>query len=101
MKPTKTTYLLLVLVTLIWGNSFIAIKHAVHYLTPVELTIMRFIPVALVFGILLLPTRRRAFWQMVRRDCAPFSLSSSGSEHYSRWRPVERRALSIWCPCSE
>lgn len=68
MKPTKTTYLLLVLVTLIWGNSFIAIKHAVQFLTPVELTILRFIPVALIFGVLLLTTRRRAFWQMVRRD---------------------------------
>ena len=68
MKPTKTTYLLLVLVTLIWGNSFIAIKHAVQFLTPMELTILRFIPVALIFGVLLLTTRRRAFWQMVRRD---------------------------------
>jgi drug/metabolite transporter (DMT)-like permease len=68
MQTTKTTYLLLVLITLIWGNSFIAIKHAVQFLTPVELTIMRFIPVALIFGVLLLTTRRLAFWQMVRRD---------------------------------
>jgi len=68
MKPTKTTYLSLVLITLIWGNSFIAIKHAVQFLAPIELTILRFIPVALIFGALLLTTRRRAFWQMVRRD---------------------------------
>jgi drug/metabolite transporter (DMT)-like permease len=68
MKPTKTTYLLLVLVILIWGNSFIAIKHAVQFLAPIELTILRFIPVALIFGILLLTTHRVAFWQMVRRD---------------------------------
>jgi len=68
MKPTKTTYLLLVLVTLIWGNSFVAIKHAVRFLTPVELTILRFIPVALIFGVLLLTTRRVPFWQMVRGD---------------------------------
>jgi len=68
MQPQKTTYLLLVLVTLIWGNSFIAIKHAVQFLAPVELTILRFIPVALIFGVLLLTTRRVAFWQMVRRD---------------------------------
>lgn len=68
MKPTKTTYLLLVLVVLIWGNSFIAIKHAVQFLAPVELTILRFVPVALIFGVLLLTTRRLAFWQMVRRD---------------------------------
>jgi len=68
MKPTKTTYLLLVLVILIWGNSFVAIKHAVQFLTPMELTILRFIPVALIFGILLLTTRRLDLWQMVRRD---------------------------------
>jgi len=68
MKPTKTTYLQLVLVVLIWGNSFIAIKHAVQFLAPMELTIVRFIPVALIFGVLLLTTRRVAFWQMVKRD---------------------------------
>ena len=34
MNPTKTTYLLLVLVTLIWGKSFIVIKHAVQFLPP-------------------------------------------------------------------
>jgi drug/metabolite transporter (DMT)-like permease len=68
MKPTKTTYLLLVLVILIWGNSFVAIKHAVQFLAPVELTILRFVPVALIFGVLLLTTRRVTFWQMVRRD---------------------------------
>jgi drug/metabolite transporter (DMT)-like permease len=68
MKPTKTTYLQLVLVTLIWGNSFIAIKHAVQFLAPVELTILRFVPVALIFGVLLFTTRWVAFWQMIRRD---------------------------------
>ncbi len=68
MKPKKTTYLLLVLITAIWGNSFIAIKHAVQFLAPVELTILRFTPVAVIFGILLLTTRRGVFWQMVRRD---------------------------------
>jgi len=68
MKPTKSTYLLLLLVVLIWGNSFVAIKHAVQFLTPMELTILRFIPAALIFGVLLLPTRRAAFWQMVKRD---------------------------------
>ncbi len=68
MKPTKITYLSLVLVVLIWGNSFVAIKHAVQFLAPMELTVLRFIPVALIFGVLLLTTRRVAFWQMVKRD---------------------------------
>ena len=47
MNPTKTTYLLLVLVTLIWGKSFIVIKHAVQFLPPVELATLWFVPAAL------------------------------------------------------
>lgn len=59
---------LLVLVTLIWGNSFIAIKHVVEYVTPLELVAVRFVPVALTFAMLLVPTRPRQVWRMVRTD---------------------------------
>ena len=59
---------LLIIVTLIWGNSFIAIKHIVERVTPLELVSARFIPVALTFAALLLPTRRRQVWRMVRAD---------------------------------
>ena len=68
MTAQKRTYLALVLITMIWGNSFIAIKHAVQFLTPMELTILRFIPAAVAFAALLLPTRRASFWAMVRKD---------------------------------
>ena len=59
---------LLVLVTLIWGNSFIAIKHVVEYVTPLELVTVRFVPVALTFAALLLPTRGRQVWHIVRTE---------------------------------
>ncbi|MFC2016015.1 DMT family transporter [Chloroflexota bacterium] len=59
---------LLVLVTLVWGNSFIAIKHIVSYVTPLELVTVRFVPVALVFCVLLLPTHGRQVWQIVRAE---------------------------------
>ena len=57
---------LLILVTLIWGNSSIAIKHIVEYVTPLELVTVRFMPVALTFAVLLLPTRGCQVWQLVR-----------------------------------
>jgi drug/metabolite transporter (DMT)-like permease len=68
MTAQKKTYLALVLITILWGNSFIAIKHALQFLTPMELTILRFIPAAVAFAALLLPTRRASFWTMVRKD---------------------------------
>ena len=68
MTTQKKTYLALILITILWGNSFIAIKHAVQFLTPMELTILRFIPVAVAFAALLLPTRRASLWAMIKKD---------------------------------
>lgn len=48
---------LLVFVTLLWGNSFIAVKHIVAYVSPLELVTLRFVPVGLTFAAILLPTR--------------------------------------------
>lgn len=59
---------LLILATLIWGNSFIAIKHVVEHVTPPELVTVRFVPVALTFAALLLPTRGRQVWQIIRAE---------------------------------
>jgi drug/metabolite transporter (DMT)-like permease len=56
---------LLLLVTLVWGNSFIAIKHIVQYVTPLELVTVRFVPVGLVFAAWLLPTRGREVWRLI------------------------------------
>jgi drug/metabolite transporter (DMT)-like permease len=59
---------LLLLVTLIWGNSFIAIKHVVQYVTPLELVTVRFVPVAVIFAAWLLPTRGREVVRLVRAE---------------------------------
>ena len=59
---------LLLLVTLVWGNSFIAIKQIVQYVSPLELVTVRFVPVALTFAILLLPTRWSEVVRLVRKE---------------------------------
>lgn len=59
---------LLILVTLIWGNSFIAIKHIVESVTPLQLVTVRFVPVALVFAALLLPARGREVRRLLRAE---------------------------------
>jgi drug/metabolite transporter (DMT)-like permease len=68
LSHTATWTGLLLLVTLIWGNSFIAIKHIVQYVTPLELVTVRFVPVALIFAALLLPTRWREMVRLVREE---------------------------------
>jgi len=59
---------LLLLITLVWGNSFIAVKHVVEYVTPLELVTVRFVPVAVTFAVLLLPTRGREVWHIMRAE---------------------------------
>jgi len=59
---------LLVLVTLIWGNSFIAIKHIIEYVSPLELVTLRFVPVGLTFALILLTTRRGKVWEMIQEE---------------------------------
>ena len=59
---------LLVLVTLMWGNSFIAIKHIVEYVSPLELVTLRFVPVALTFILILLPSRGGRVREMIREE---------------------------------
>ena len=59
---------LLVLVTLMWGNSFIAIKHIVEYVSPLELVTLRFVPVALTFTLILLPSRGGRVREMIREE---------------------------------
>jgi drug/metabolite transporter (DMT)-like permease len=68
LSPTATWIGLLLLVTLVWGNSFIAIKHIVQYVTPLELVTVRFAPVALIFAAWLLPARWREVVRLVREE---------------------------------
>ena len=60
--------LLLVLVMLFWGGSFIAIKHVVRFVTPLELVPLRFLPVALAFGLWLALKHRSTCVAMIRAD---------------------------------
>lgn len=59
---------LLVLVTLFWGNSFIAIKHIVEYVSPLELVALRFVPVALTFAAMLLPSHGPQVRALIRGE---------------------------------
>ncbi len=68
LSSPATWTALLILVTLIWGNSFIAVKVIVQHVSPLELVTVRFVPVALIFAALLLPTRGREVWAMIRAD---------------------------------
>ncbi len=68
LDHTATWTGLLLLVTLIWGNSFIAIKQIVHFVTPLQLVTVRFVPVALIFAAWLLPTRWHDMVRLVREE---------------------------------
>jgi drug/metabolite transporter (DMT)-like permease len=65
---------LLFSVAIIWGGQFIAIKYLVQYVSPFEVITLRFVPVALVFAVWLLPTRGREIWQMIRAERGRFLL---------------------------
>ena len=58
----------MLIVTLFGGNSFIAIKQIVQYIRPLELVTVRFVPVAFIFAILLLPTRWSKIVHLVRKE---------------------------------
>jgi len=68
LSRTATWTGLLLLVTLIWGNSFIAIKQVVQFVTPLELVTVRFVPVAFIFAAWLLPARWREMARLVREE---------------------------------
>lgn len=57
---------LLLLVAFFWGSSFVAVKHMLQFVNPLELVTMRFVPVALIFAAVLVPTRGREIWRMLR-----------------------------------
>jgi drug/metabolite transporter (DMT)-like permease len=59
---------LLVLVTLVWGNTFIAIKAVVAYVSPLQLVTVRFVPAALIFGAFLVATRGPQVWHLIRTE---------------------------------
>jgi drug/metabolite transporter (DMT)-like permease len=71
-KPSITQsvkiYGSLIIVAVVWGNAFIAIRHAVQFMTPVELAAARFTPVVILMGSGLLLSDRSGTRQLVRQD---------------------------------
>jgi drug/metabolite transporter (DMT)-like permease len=65
---------LLLLVTLIWGAAFVAVKYIDQFVSPSEMIALRFFPSALIFAAWLLPTRGRQVWHMVRTERWRFPL---------------------------
>jgi drug/metabolite transporter (DMT)-like permease len=51
-----------------WGGSFVAVKHALQYLSPLELLFARFVPAASVFALLLYSSQGRDVLTLVRAE---------------------------------
>jgi drug/metabolite transporter (DMT)-like permease len=61
-------YASLTVLAVIWGNAFVAIRHSVQFMTPIELAAARFLPVLILFGGWLLIKDRSGLWQLLRED---------------------------------
>jgi len=61
-------YASLMILAVFWGNAFIAIRHAVQFMRPVELAAARFLPVVILMGGWLLATDRAGGWQLLRKE---------------------------------
>ncbi len=68
MRSKGLIYTTLIATTIVWGGSFVAIKQALHYLSPVELLVMRFGPAALAFALLLHWRQRAALAKLLRAE---------------------------------
>jgi O-acetylserine/cysteine efflux transporter len=68
MSEKTATYALLVGTTVVWGGSFVAIKQALNYLTPLELLFMRFVPASLAFGVLICWGQRQDLATLLREE---------------------------------
>jgi len=74
MKPRMWIYLALVATTMVWGGSFVAIKQALHYVTPAQLVVLRFVPASGVFAALLWHRERRTLPAMLRSSWPSLAL---------------------------
>jgi drug/metabolite transporter (DMT)-like permease len=61
-------YVALIATTLVWGGSFVAIKQALRYLSPLELILMRFVPASLAFALLILWRERTVPARLLREQ---------------------------------
>jgi len=71
-KPSTSrllqVYASLTVLAVMWGNAFVAIRHAVQFMTPVELAAARFLPVVILLGGFLLTTDRAGTWLLLREE---------------------------------
>ncbi len=58
-------YASLTVLAVLWGNAFVAIRHAVQFMAPVELAAARFLPVVILLGGFLLATDRAGTWRLL------------------------------------
>lgn len=77
MNPNKEKWILLVILTLIWGSSFILIKKSLDYLNPYQIGALR----VLIAGVLLLPIaiynyklfpKKHIIWLVIAALCGNF-----------------------------
>jgi drug/metabolite transporter (DMT)-like permease len=70
LSPSRLVgiYASLTILAVVWGNAFVAIRHAVQFMTPVELAAARFLPVVILMGGWLLTRDRAGLWQLLREE---------------------------------
>ncbi len=68
MSKKRTIYILLVATTVVWGGSFVAVKHALNYLSPLDLLFMRFAPATLAFGLLIRCRQQQNLATLVQKE---------------------------------
>jgi len=68
MKSRGLLYAALTATTVVWGGSFVAIKQALRYLSPLELLVMRFVPASLAFALLIFWRERTAPARLLREQ---------------------------------
>lgn len=68
MREKGLIYAALLTTTVVWGGSFVAIKRALNYLSPLELLFMRFVPAAIAFALLLCSRDRASLVALARAE---------------------------------
>ena len=68
MRNKGVLYIALILTTAAWGGTFVAVKQALHYLDPLQLLFVRFVPATLAYAALIGLWHRRIVARMLIGD---------------------------------
>jgi len=68
MRGKGVLYAALIVTTIVWGGSFVAVKQALRYLSPLELLFMRSVPAALAFAALICWKEPTALTKLLRTE---------------------------------